>query len=201
MLNMIVNIRGCNGAGKSTVPMSMMELDPDYEVIKLGVSKTGKPCSPAITVFHKLGWVALGTYFNKTGGMDTYSNNAETKQALEYALSNYPDYDIVMEGVIASTIKSTYAELFHVLEDWGYQVLIMAFVPPLEVCLKRIQQRNGGKPIKEELVAGKWRSVNSGVDYFRAQGLTCLRIDTSKCSKESMLKNFFKTVEKYRRTP
>ena len=46
---MIVNIRGCNGSGKSTIPMSMMELDPDFEVIKLGVSKTGKPCSPALT--------------------------------------------------------------------------------------------------------------------------------------------------------
>ena len=127
---MIVNIRGCNGSGKSTIPMSMMELDPEFEVIKLGVGKTGKPCSPALTVFHKLKWVALGTYFNKTGGMDTYANNADTKKALEYALEHYPDYDIVMEGVIASTIKSTYAELFQKLEEEGHQVLIMAFVPP-----------------------------------------------------------------------
>lgn len=198
---LIINIRGCNGAGKSTIPMSMMELDPDFEVVKLGVGKNGKPCAPAITVFHKLKWVALGTYFNKTGGMDTYGTNAETKTALFHALTNYPDYDILMEGVIASTIKSTYAEMFIELQDYGHQVLIMAFVPPLEVCLERIQQRNGGKPIKEDLVGSKWRSVNSGVDYFREQGLECLRIDTSKCSKKSMLKNFLKTVEKYRRKP
>jgi predicted ABC-type ATPase len=196
---MIVNIRGCNGSGKSTIPMSMMELDPEFEVVRLGVSKTGKPCSPALTIFHKLGWIALGTYFNKTGGMDTYKNNADTLMALMYALKNYPEYDIVMEGVIASTIKSTYAELFRELEEDGHQVLVMAFLPPVEVCLERIQKRNGGKPIKEELVAGKWRSVNSGVDYFREAGLTCLRIDTSKCSKQGMLKNFLKTVDKYRR--
>lgn len=196
---MIVNIRGCNGAGKSTVPMSMMEIDPEFEVVKLGVSKTGKPCAPAITVFHKLKWVALGTYFNKTGGMDTYGTNEETRQALAYALENYPEYDIVMEGVIASTIKSTYATLFKQLEEEGHQVLIMAFVPPLKVCLERIQSRNGGKPIKEDLVESKWRSVNTGVDYFRNEGLTCLRIDTSKCSKGNMLKNFLKTVDKHRR--
>ena len=196
---MIVNIRGCNGAGKSTVPMEMMRADPEFEVVRLGVSKTGKPCSPALTIFHKLGWIALGTYFNKTGGMDTYKNNADTLMALYYALRNYPEYDIVMEGVIASTIKSTYAELFKELEEDGHQVLIMAFVPPLEVCLERIQSRNGGKPINEELVAGKWRSVNTGIDYFRNEGLTCLRIDNSRCSKESMLKNFLKTVDKYRR--
>ena len=179
--------------------MSMMELDPDFEVVKLGVGKNGKPCAPALTVFHKLKWVALGTYFNKTGGMDTYGTNAETKTALFHALTDYPDYDIVMEGVIASTIKSTYAELFKQLEEYGHQVLIMAFVPPLEVCLERIQQRNGGKPIKEDLVASKWHSVNSGVDYFRNAGLTCLRIDTSRCSRENMLRNFLNTVEKYRR--
>lgn len=196
---MIVNIRGCNGAGKSTVPMLMMEADPEFEVIKLGVGKNGKPCAPAITVFHKLKWVALGTYFNKTGGMDTYGTNQETRDALKHVLDNYPDYDVVMEGVIASTIKSTYAELFTNLEAQGHQVLIMAFLPPLKVCLERIQQRNGGKPIKEDLVESKWHSVESGVDYFRQAGLTALRIDTSKCKRENMLKNFLKTVEKYRR--
>lgn len=196
---MIVNIRGCNGSGKSTIPMSMMEVDTDYEVVKLGVGKTGKPCSPAITVFHKLKWVALGTYFNKTGGMDTYSTNADTVKALEYALNNYPEYDIVMEGVIASTIKSTYKDLFLEMERCGHDVLIMAFLPPLDVCLERIQSRNGGKPIKDELVASKWRSVNSCVEYFRKAGLQAIRIDTSKCSRNNMLKNFLKTADKYRR--
>ena len=196
---MIVNIRGCNGSGKSTIPLSLIERDREFEVIKLGVSKTGRPANPALTVFHKSKWVALGTYFNKTGGMDTYKNNADTLMALRYALENYPEYDIVMEGVIASTIKSTYANLFKELEAEGHQVLIMSFLPPLSVCLKRIQQRNGGKPIDEELVASKWRSVESGVEYFRNEGLTCLRIDTSKCSRGNMLYQFLKTVEKYRR--
>ena len=196
---MIVNIRGCNGAGKSTVPMSMMELDPEYEIVKLGVGKTGKPCNPALTVFHKLKWVALGTYLNKTGGMDTYGSNEDTRMALRYALEHYPEYDIVMEGVIASTIKSTYAELFKSLEAQGHQVLIMAFVPPVKVCLERIQQRNGGKPIKEDLVVSKWRSVISGVKYFRDEGLVAIKINTAKCTKESMLNCFLKTVDKYRR--
>lgn len=196
---MIVNIRGCNGSGKSTIPMSMMGFDPNFEVIKLGVSKTGRPCNPALTVFHKLKWVALGTYFNKTGGMDTYSTNADTEMALNYALEHYPEYDIVMEGVIASTIKSTYAKLFTNLEEQGHQVLIMNFLPPLRECLHRIQQRNGGKPIKEDLVASKRRSVESGVEYFRNTGLTSIKVDTSRCTKENMLRNFMKTVEKYRR--
>lgn len=179
--------------------MSMMLSDPAFKVIKLGVGKTGKPCNPAITVFPNLKWVALGTYHSNTGGMDTYSSNSDTKKVLKYVLKEYPDYDIVMEGVIASTIKSTYSELFQKLEVDGNQVLIMSFLPPLQTCLERIQERNGGKPINEKLVASKWRSVSLGVAYFRQQGLTSIKIDTSKCSKSSMLNNFMKTVEKYRR--
>lgn len=196
---MIVNIRGTNGAGKSTIPMQMMELDPDFEVLKLGVSKIGRPCNPAITVFHKLKWVALGTYFNKTGGMDTYGTNEDAKMALNYVLEHYPGYDVLMEGFVVSGIQSTYGEIFHALEEAGHQVLIIAFIPPIEVCLERVYKRNGNKPIKEKNVLSKWRSVVSGVNYFRNEGFTVLRIDNSKCPRERMLRNFMRTVEKYRR--
>lgn len=196
---MIVNIRGCNGAGKSTIPLSMKKLDPEYEVIKLGVGKNGKPKNPGITVFHKLKWVAIGIYNDKTGGAETCGSNQDIRQTIEYALEHYPEYDIVLESVIISTIKSTYGALFKELEEQGHQVLVMTFLPPLEVCLERIQQRNGGKPINEVMVGDKWRMVASGIKYFKEAGLTSLKIDTSKCSKESMLKNFLKTVDKHRR--
>lgn len=196
---MIVNIRGCNGAGKSTIPISMKKLDPACEVIKLGVGKNGKPCNPGITVFHDLQWVAIGVYNDKSGGAETCGTNQDIRQTIEYALEHYPDYDIVLESVIISTIKSTYAAQFKELEERGHQVLVMTFLPPLEVCLDRIQQRNGGKPIKEDLVADKYKRVSSGIKYFKDAGLTSIKIDTSKCSKENMLKNFLKTVDKYRR--
>lgn len=196
---MIVNIRGCNGAGKSTIPLSMKKLDPEYEVIKLGVGKNGKPKNPGITVFPKLKWIAIGVYNDKTGGAETCGSNQDIRQTIEYALEHYPEYDIVLESVIISTIKSTYANLFKELEEQGHQVLVITFLPPLEVCLERIQHRNGGKDINEVMVGDKWRMVASGVKYFKEAGLTSLKIDTSKCSKESMLKNFLKTIDKYRR--
>ena len=61
---MLVNIRGCNGSGKSTIPMSMID-DPDMFVQEL-LGSDGKKIS-ALTIFPSYGWVALGTYFNKTG--------------------------------------------------------------------------------------------------------------------------------------
>lgn len=186
-MRVLVNIRGCNGAGKSTIPLSMMD-DPKMEVIGIEGGKR-----PYLTIFPTYGWVALGTYFNKTGGLDTYKNNKETRMALAWAWT-YTNLDVLMEGVIASTIKSTYAELF---KDYP-STIIMSFLPPIEVCLERIYQRNGGKPIKEEQVYSKWRTVDRNVEYFRQQGFISLRIDTSRVTKDQMLPRFLKTVNKYR---
>lgn len=197
-MRVLVNIRGCNGAGKSTIPLSMMD-DPKMEVIGTDEGKR-----PYITVFPTYGWVALGTYFNKTGGLDTYKTNQETARALFFAL-NYTDMDILMEGVIASTIKSTYVDLFRGIQfsmeqgwDIPRKIIVMSFLPPVEVCLERIYQRNGGKPIKEEQVYSKWKIVDRNVEYFRQHGFTSLRIDTSRVTKDQMLPRFLKTVNKYR---
>lgn len=195
-MRMLVNIRGCNGAGKSTIPMSMMG-DPEMRV-KFLYDKAGKKLS-AITVFPTYGWVALGTYFNKTGGMDTLKNNEITRKTLFFALKKFPEYNILMEGIMASTIRSTYINLFHEVEEKypDVKVLILSLLPPVEVAISRVYSRNGGKPINEEAVRGKWETVARNVIHFREAGFTSLRVDSSKVPKERMLPAFLKTVAKY----
>lgn len=205
MLRLLVNIRGCNGAGKSTIPMAMLG-DKKLRVIGLGKhGVTGAPVAPFLTVFPSFEWVALGTYYNKTGGLDTYKNNDMTRQALEYAWTHFPEYDILMEGVIASTIKSTYADLFHKYEDrvkageiTPRKILIMNFLPPVETCIQRVYERNGGKPIQEDQIIGKWNTVDRNSYFFRDQGFVSLRINNGKCPKERMLLNFLETCDKWR---
>lgn len=192
----LVNIRGCNGAGKSTIPMSMIN-DPDMFVEELRYSDGKKVAS--FTVFPAYGWIALGTYFNKTGGLDTIKGNERIKTVLYASIGMYPEYDIIMEGVICSTVFSSNSELFHEIEEKaGLQVFIFTLVPPLEECLKRIQLRNGGKPINELLVKNKYGSVVRSHEKFKLEGFTCVKVNTSKVTKESMLDAFLKTVEKYR---
>ena len=194
---LLVNIRGCNGAGKSTVPMSMLS-DPDMYIEELKYSD-GKRIG-AFTVFPAYGWIALGTYFNKTGGLDGIRNMTCVKTALYAALGMYPDYDIIMEGILCSTVFSSYSDLFHIIENQtGRQVMILSLLPPLEVCLERIQSRNGGKPIKGDLVAGKRTSVARSHEKFKQEGFTCVKVDSSRVPKERMLNAFFKTVNKHRR--
>lgn len=194
-MRVLVNIRGCNGSGKSTIPMSMMN-DPDMWVHTI-VDEYGKKIS-AITVFPLYGWVALGTYFNKTGGMDTLKNNEITRRTLFIALEEFQDYNILMEGIMASTIRSTYVNLFHEVEqDWPIRVIILNLLPPVEVAISRVYSRNGGKSINEEAVRGKWETVEKNAKVFADEGFISIRVDSSKVKKKNMLRAFFKTVKKY----
>ena len=192
----LVNIRGCNGAGKSTIPMSMMD-DPEMYVHEIRGSD-GKRMS-AITVFPTYGWVALGTYFNKTGGMDTLRDNWTTRMTLYAALDGFPEYNVLMEGIMASTIRSTYIDLFHEVEEYydDLKVLVISLLPPVEVAISWVYSRNGGKPIQEDAVRGKWETVARNVSAFREAGFTSVRVDSSKVPKDKMLKVFLKSVRKH----
>jgi hypothetical protein len=197
-LRVLVNIRGANGSGKSTIPMTMLQDEPHVRIEK---DSNGTK----YTIFPSYRWVALGTYLNKTGGMDTISTKAEKQALLEYLWYKYPDYDIVMEGVIDSTIRSTYIELFNTYqlrvkakEINPRKIIVVNFLPPLEVCIKRVYERNGGKPIKEDQIKSKWGSVYRNIPFFREAGITSLKVDTSKIPKEEMLPRFLKIVDKYR---
>lgn len=193
----LVNIRGCNGAGKSTIPMSMMD-DPEMYVHEIRGSD-GKRIS-AITVFPTYGWVALGTYFNKTGGMDTLRDNWTTRMTLYAALDGFPEYNVLMEGIMASTIRSTYIDLFQEVQEYygdDLTILIISLLPPVEVAISRVYSRNGGKPINEEAVRGKWETVARNVAAFREAGFISLKVNSAKVPKEKMLSAFLKTVRKY----
>lgn len=195
---MLVNIRGCNGAGKSTIPMAMMD-DSEMFVQEL-LGSDGKKIS-ALTVFPTYGWVALGTYFNKTGGLDTLKNNEITRMTLYAALDLFPEYDVLMEGIMASTIRSTYIDLFHEIEGYyrNVKVLIMSLLPPVEIAISRVYKRNGGKPIKEDAVRGKWSTVERNAKYFAEAGFDSIRVNSAKVKKSQMLEAFLKSVEKHRR--
>lgn len=198
MSRVLVNIRGCNGAGKSTIPLSMLD-DPKLSESYIYSSDAKRIAT--ITVFPTYGWVALGKYSNKCGGLDTIKDIATVKRALEYALIRYPKYDLIMEGILCSTTYSSYADMFHKVEKkYSVQPIILSLMPPVEVCLSRIQERNGGKPIKEDLVVNKWGMVYRSHQKFKAAGFTTVRVNTERVSKDKMKTAFFKTIEKYRRT-
>lgn len=187
-MRLLINIRGCNGSGKSTFPMQMLD-DPDLYVITKPYKERSKRIA---TVFPKYKTVALGTYFNKTGGLDLLPTNDYMKKCVRYVLKKFPDYDVLMEGILASTIRSTYINFFHEVEREfpDTQIVVIHLVPPLEVCVERAKARCNN-PINEEKIRHKNNSVHTNIKYFKAQeSFINLTIDTSKIPLEQMLPTF-----------
>lgn len=190
---LLVNIRGTNGSGKSTIPISMKD-DPDmYEVTR---PYQGKP-KKILTVFPTYKWVALGDYNNPTGGLDKFPNKAFTEKVLYYALKKFPEYNILMEGILAATTYSTYADLFRrVQESYGIQPVVYYLMPPVETCIERIKKRNGGKEFKENLVRDKYRMMERGIEKFKNAGeFPVVVVDNSNVDKTLVRDQFFAELE------
>lgn len=191
--NKLVNIRGCNGSGKSTIPLSMKDSDEDtFEVVW---QQDGKERVVA-TVFPNYEFIAIGKYTTKCGGMDALKTTDEIKMAVE-VLWNM-NYNILMEGIMASTVRQTYIDLFLQMNEeheLQREIIIYNILPPLNVCLNRIQQRNGGKPIKEELVSSKWKTVDNNVQHFKNAGFRSLKVSNEDITQAETLKWFFEQIE------
>lgn len=192
-MRLLVNIRGTNGSGKSTIPISMKD-DPDmYKVIRPYKNKPKK----ILTVFPNYGWVALGAYDRPTGGCDPFPNKNFIRKVLVYALKKYPEYNILMEGILIATTYSTYAELFaEMQETYNVQPVIYYLMPPVETCIERIKKRNGGKPFKEELVHAKYGMMQRGIKKFQQAGdFPLFVVDNSNMSKKAVVAQFFADME------
>lgn len=187
----LVNVRGCNGSGKTTL-LRCLARSPDCRLVdvyqplygladanknmkymdRIGMPK-GKPLQATVTPdgLAMLGDYTVAAASSITAGCDRISRQADIKAAL-LAARELEGVDIVLfEGVVVSTIFGPWMdfsrEAGHTSQadtfGWGF---IWAFLnTPLDVCLSRIQARNGGKPIQEDQVADKHR----GIDRVRAK--------------------------------
>lgn len=192
---LLVSLRGCNGSGKSTIPLSMMD-DPGMYILTWYYNNKVRPLA---TVFPTYDCMVMGTYFNKTGGMDTYKNNKMIRQGLE--LCWLSPYNIIMEGAVASTIFSTYGNLYKEFEEKPglreREIVFVTLTPEVEVCLQRILQRNGGVPVNEERIKSHWRSIKKNVKYWESYGYYCMELDNTEVPKDEILDWFNEEV--YRR--
>ena len=185
----LVNIRGCNGSGKSTIPILMLETDPYSFEVTWRIDRKERTIA---TVFPSYQYLALGHYHSKCGGMDSIKTTDEIKLAVKTFWNL--NYNILMEGVLASTVRQTYIDLFKGLNesnDLKREIIMYNLLPPLQVCLERIQLRNGGKPIKEQLVADKWGTVEKNIKYFESTGFKCLRVSNDGINRSETLDWFF----------
>lgn len=143
---MIVNIRGTNGSGKSTLIRQFMERYEATPLHDANGKEEGYECNGGSNAY------VVGRYTTACGGCDTIKTQQETKDRVDrYAVRG----NVLFEGILVSTIYGPWLQFSR--ERGG---MLWAFLnTPLDICLERIQIRNGGRPVKEDQVAGKWSSM------------------------------------------
>jgi hypothetical protein len=134
MKHQIVNIRGCNGSGKTTIVRRFLDRLPSQP---LG----GKPGRPAGYTVDASPWgisvpvYVVGSYENTCGGTDGINTQEEIAERVvkAHALGH-----VLVEGLLMSK-SSAGGHVAPILKEHG---AIFAFLDtPWETCLERVLQR------------------------------------------------------------
>jgi predicted ABC-type ATPase len=153
-----INIRGTNGSGKSTLARSFfpngLELhlinDPSRKLLVVGQ-------------MNLKGDVLVGRYPEdpkKIGGLDTIRAFDIQREAIRRSFE-LGTGNVFAEGILCSTVFGSWATFADEMASVGRRVLWAYLDTPVEECLRRIQVRNGGQPIKEDLVRDKVRAIEA----------------------------------------
>ena len=134
MKHQIVNLRGCNGSGKTHAVRTFLELLPNEAI-------GGKPKKPAGYRVDASSWgitipiFVVGSYENTCGGLDGISTQQETSDRIVRA-SEFGH--VLAEGLLVSK-SGPNGHTMPILRDHG---AILAFLDtPWEVCLERVLAR------------------------------------------------------------
>jgi len=128
---MIINIRGTNGSGKSTVVFNLME--------KYGYgfqySRSNKKKAEATLIDAPYGFIyAIGQYKTQCGGCDGVKTQDEVCRLVKkYSKKGH----VIFEGVIVATCYRRYRDLLRKSGDYR-----MCFIDtPLRTCISNIKKR------------------------------------------------------------
>lgn len=168
----VVNIRGSNGSGKSTLCKAFFATDERSFYLVDGKKIVA-------TVFPSYGYLALGKYTKITNG------GCDTLKGFDYVVDLLMKLwmipmNIIFEGIIVTSSHVKYNKFLEELKKNGSprKELIINLLPPLEVCFKRIYDRNGGKEFGISSVKGKYQqTLCSSRDSHKIYGLNSVDYD------------------------
>lgn len=159
---MIVNLRGTNGSGKSTIVKCFLQMKPYIEVF--GVLGPRRPEAYKVRLPNR--WLyAIGPYQTNTGGIDAMPLSSGELIVL---LEKYRKLGhIIFEGVIISTFYGAVGEWLCAHKD---EAIVGFMDTPLDVCLEALASRKSGHRGTEH-VAGKIKAIARVKERMYADGL------------------------------
>lgn len=188
---MILNLRGCSGAGKSYPGFRLLnEFGPPVEELRtlkyFPNRKTGKPRRKPKLIGQVLpgGLCLAGRYtlgkstrtggVGYSGGLDGYFPMDEMQEMVEELCDRFPH--VYMESLMISGTQQRWIDFAR--EHGGYDGMVFATLDtPIELCIERVLQRNGGRPVKEDQIAKHRNQVLRCATRFHEEGLRSFMID------------------------
>jgi hypothetical protein len=173
---LIVNIVAPNGGGKSVFPKMLCALDPEHYWVR----SSEEGCNDKIaTVCPNLGWATVGFYRTKCGGCDALIKNQIFEGIFQLMQTNL---HVVVEGSIVANTKTTYWDAFKAIKV-QFPDRVPAFIMmdyPYETYLKRVLERNGGQPIKEDMLQQKYKNIERYKEFYRGDGGLPIHLERSE---------------------
>ena len=177
----ILNIRGTNGSGKTTMVKNLIKKFNEVEE-----SIWDEFTTEEITTYHKVYtrkaqiWqkqkiLVMGIYNDKqTGGVDNYDTPWQIMYGLFYFCKKYQGYTIILEGIRVSTNYVYWYKMFDILRSKGVIVKIVGLLPSdLEWAVNNVKERRKDKNIWDlrhaEDIATNNYDIFRGIMLFLSQ--------------------------------
>lgn len=177
----IIQIRGTNGSGKTTVIREYLNRhENDVTSVKVGARK--------IELHKTENAIVIGRYDrNACGGCDAIiKSGSELKETIAKIARNLRPDVLIFEGVMYGKTYSFTAEIYAFAKAIKAGFVAICLEPPFETTLERIYERNGGKDVNVDGLIKNWRNSTMSNAKLRAMNVPTKTYDTSEMTPEEM---------------
>lgn len=174
---MIINIRGTNGSGKSTIVRGFLERFPTRPLF--GIKGPRYPEAYQVDVGGSRPLFVLGPYHSLTGGVDALSGLGfgEVLKLIEkYAARGH----VLFESVVLSTAVGQIGEWLIAHKGESFVVQLDT---PLDVCLASIKARTGSAS-RTAHVAEKFKRITQACLRLASEGVPVLTVSRERAGDE-----------------
>lgn len=179
----IIQIRGNNGTGKTTMVRGYIE-SHENELISVKVGGRTVDC-------HKVGNnIVIGRYDkNECGGCDaSIKTGDELKETIAKVTRLYHPDAIVFEGVMyGKSFDFTY-QIYRFALKVRAEFLAICLEPPFETTLERIYKRNGGKDVNISSLEKGYRASILSNNKLELGKIPIKRVNTAEMDEKGMRK-------------
>lgn len=147
---MILNLRGTSGSGKSYLVHRLLasyKFEPIHETVK-GKQKVVGYFSPELNLY------VVGRYETDCGGCDTV-RDMDTVEGYVRSYAGLPA-NVIFEGLIVTSVIGRWVKIS---ADFPGQFIWAFMDTPIEKCIERVMQRNGGKSFKHDNLIQKYNTM------------------------------------------